>query len=856
MSMKRFVRAPAKRFVAMTLAAATIFTAGITSETITSFAAEPSQAETFVPFRSYYIGYLSEHSAESSDENIYLWCKMLGEQLSGTTNAAANNWFSTYHAEVVLPGGTYLSDSAAASNYVYATSGVSNPIYDQMLANLITANGVTFLNKWINGYTDSNGSVLLSAADGKDTFIKFFDNEYSSFSKTAAALVELTKTSDGNAWLQNFTYAKTGSVEASVGVTILKLFCADFDDLNNTQLTWAKEYLPYLLSDYASKGSSGLAASTKNAYLYDFMARSVSGAQCTSTKASATTVSANGVSLGTVAAGTKLQQEFFNYVVASSEGFGSFVQNIIGGGKYTGAYSNSYDLSSYDTAQSVIMAPDADIDYYTSTANGGDRDTDWFNHAMYLHSAGSGYSQFATVYNLMKANGTTFSYYNDWLSRFGSKKGVTMNWSYLSNQTSNATPNNGYGSAQQWNWCRIDQYNWNNGNNTGNINDGDPAQLILINYSSTLATTWRVRYESWSGKPDSVKGDQYNWTWYTPLTQDVSNANKFTVRFSATLKGMTVKVQILENSKTGAAVTEGSVYVPANGSNSITLTVDGKADSYYLRVIPTGINELWSYYGSGAQPTFSITNVTVSFASTSPCLNGHNYSDWQMDYSSDSTSVSLYHTCSNCGVEEREALSLSNGKVTKSETDTQITYTYKPTVLTNKGTWTKTISKDVGSGTTTFVSGSSGTSGNWQVSNTSVTHSQFHRQSGSTSIAVSTTTACATGTVVINPGTIKQNVQKITAYVGSIGETTEGRELAVTVYDAKGRMLRSETVINGSCAIDLSNYANSVKDGLYVQISHKNTVTKENARAGKWDDYPSYPSATATSVVSRVVVTY
>lgn len=851
---KRRTRAPAKRLLCLSLATATIFTAALSGETITALAAESTETETFIPYRSYYVSYLAEHSSEAnSAENVYLWCKMLGEQISGTTNASANNWFSTYHSETILPGGTYLSDEQAASNYVYSTSGVSNAVYDQMLANLIKANGTTFLNAWINGYTDANGNTLLSAANGKDSFIKFFDNEYSSFKKTAAAVVELTKTTAGNTWLQNYTYAKTGSVEASVGVTILKLFCADFDDLNDTQISWAKAYLPYLLSDYASKGSSGLAASTKNAYLYDFMARSVNGAQSTLTKASSTTVSANGVSLGTVASGTKLQQEFFNYVVASATGFGSFIQNIIGGGKYTGAYSNSYDLSSYETAQSVIMTPDADIDYYTSTAGGGDKDTDWFNHAMYLYSAGSGYSQFATVYNLMKNNSTTLAYYSDWLSRFGSKKGVTRSWNYLANQTTGLRGGNGY-QIKDSNYAMISYYDWSDGSHTGYVRDGDPAQLYLISYSTTLAHIQRCQY-SWCTNPPSVNGSNYAWTWYTPLTQDVVGANRFTISFRSAGSAMGATVQILNNGTSGSVAASGEVWVSAGGSNSITLTTDGTAKSYYLRVIPTGINSFWRVSG---QQTFEfyITGVTCSFNSTSKCLNGHNYNNWQTDYSEDFTSATLHHECSNCGVEEREILSLSNGKVTKVETDAAITYTYKPTILTSKSPWTKVISKDLGSGSVTFSSGSSGTSGTWSVTKTNTSRVQAHMLVNGTWYSVSSTTAIASGTVAIASGTIKQNVQSITAYLGVSGNTTGGRQINILVYDTNGNVLKNATATNANAYIDLTGYSNSIKEGLYIVVTHTNTYERNNMKAGNWDDYPSYPDATATSIITKIVATY
>jgi hypothetical protein len=157
--------------------------------------------------------------------------------------------------------------------------------------------------------------------------------------------------------LKNYTYANTGDVEASVGVGLLKLLTLNWEELNENQINWCKEYLPYLLQNYRDYGADAIAAQNRNSALYDFMARSVYGAQCT---------------YASKVSSTNMRQEFYNYVIESNKGYGDFIQNVIGGTTYT-ATINGYtfsniDLKDYSTSSSVHWAPDADLDY--SSING------------------------------------------------------------------------------------------------------------------------------------------------------------------------------------------------------------------------------------------------------------------------------------------------------------------------------------------------------------------------------------------------------------------------------------------------------------------------------------------------------
>ncbi|WP_405373408.1 hypothetical protein [Pseudobutyrivibrio sp.] len=838
-----------KKAAAVSVAAVTVL-AAVFSTTLTANAEE---AQVFIPFRSDFINYLSEHSTDkNSDENIYIFARTIGEMYSN------GNWTATYHAETVLPGGTYLSDSAAASHPLYK-NGVADPVYDQMIANLIEANGATFLNSWIKGYT-AKGVTYLTAAAGSDSFIKSFDNEHASFGQTSEAIIAYTQTAEGRNWLNQYSYANTGNNEATVGVTLLKLLCDDWESLDDNQTAWCKAYLPFLLSNYASQGNNAITASTKNAYLYDFMARSVNGAQYTGTKAVASTVSANGVSLGTVGAGVSLQQEFFNYVVASNTGFGEFVQNIIGGGKYTGAYSNSYDVSSYETVSSMFYGSNnSNINYYTSTANGGDRDTDWFVHAMYLYSKGSGYTNFSTIYKLTQNNSTALTWYNKWLSRFHGKSGQTESWGYLSNQTTNVTNTyrNTSGGHSPLSVGSFMWFGWKNGDSTGYLYD-DPGAVTGYSYSSQLLAGLNfgrsgrgcLYAEGWLNETDAT------FTYYTPLNQDYAGANTVTVTFgggSYDYESGAVTVRLISSS--------GTIISSASGTTSVTLSISENAwntyKNIYLQVyvpyttIKTMGETRWSRSGQGLSNSFglAVTGVTLSWSSSQTCINGHNWGSWTYNYSDDYSTCKVSHVCSTCGVDECETIT-----ATKTLTSTAYKYTYTPSTLSSSlSAWTKTVSRDLGSGTATFTSssGSSYVSGTWSVTNNQYSITYGHAYYSGTWYTVTESVSHAYGTAALNKNTIKANAKSVTVTAAYSDDS-----ITATLYNQSGTELIKVSGTN-SVRLNLSDLSNEDKTNCYLVIYHNRTCTASNKKATtNWNSYPSAPSVSSTSAISKVTVTY
>lgn len=865
--------------LASSLIALNIFNGLIPSNTITAIAAESDMTSesqddgTFIPFRSYYVNYLSQHCTEADDEAVYIFCKMMSEQMNGTDNCSAGNWFSTYYSETVLPGGTYLSESEAKKQYIYKNGTSNATYYDQLIANLISANGMKLINAWVNGYTDSYGDVVLSASQGKDSFIKFFDSEYGSWTQTAAAITKLTQTSEGNTWMQNYVYAKNGSSEYSVGITLLKLYCTDFDDINSTQLAWCKGYLPYLLSNYASNGASALAASTKNAYLYDFMARSVNGAQCTLTKASATTVSANGTSLGTVAKGTSLQQEFFNYVVASGIGFGEFCQNIIGGGTYTASTPNrtvsGQSLTKFASPAALFTAADCDADYNASTV--GDGDGDWFGHGIWLYANKGSNSQFANIYKLIANNSTTNLLYLDWVKRFVGVNYGSLTWSASQMQdysfTSENTDSSGKGGHF---YIEISGQN-RTGGASSKASDGDAISSEFATYAYASVTKYgienatdkmayyKVAHSFRKGTFSLQKFDPIELTYNTHISY---GAKSVVVSFGsspyATYQNYSnVKIMVCKPDGTNVNTGECAPF----GSTTITIPDSAWKDCTYL-VLKFIYNPYdatkYAFNNTNCFDDYShcyqwlVGSVTENYKSGTNGLEGYTWSSWQKAYSNDYSTCKLYRTVvGNSGIVEAE-----NITATKTETSTAYVYTYNPNTLTSVKPWSVTISKDLGSGTQSLtVNGTSSKSNTTSISAgyyssgyADITFS--HYMVGGTWYASTTAYAEAWGTAATLKGLIKQNAKIINVSIN--GDAT------VYLMNKDGsKILMSKTGLR-TITMNVSSLSAEDLYNSYLAIYHTNSSSVTNSINGSnvsWDYYPG-ASVTATSKINSVTVTY
>ena len=829
-----------KKVAAVSLAVVTALAAVPT----TTLIANAEETQVFIPFRSDYINYLSEYSTETnSAENIYLFAKAMGEMYSNA------NWTKTYHTEVVLPGGTYLSDSAAANHPLYK-NGVADPVYDQLIANLITANGATFLNSWINGYT-AKGTTYLSAATGKESFINSFDNEHESFAKTSNAIIKYTKTSEGLAWLNQFSFANTGKVEHSVGVTILKLLCDNWKDLDSNQANWCKAYLPYLLENYSTYGNSAIAAKGKNSDLYDFMARSVNGAQ-------------SGLS-SKVYHGISLQQEFFNYVVSSGQGFGSFCQNVIGGGNYTAVTPNrtisGVSIAGVGTAKAMFTDSNANANYTQTSL--GDGDYDWFGHGVYLNSETGSNNQFATIRTLINNNSTTKFLYDDWVKRFRGTNGGTYSWSSVTNY--NITSNNTNSSGGGGNFFLTGSGSNRQGGADCKTEDNSAISSKFKTYPLTSVTKEAITGGVWGTAIYQIchtfRKMHFNINEFSYLVVEYETpisygASAIKVQFGNVYGSVgsydNVFIEVVSPT---TKTTVGHATCPPFGEATVEIPDSAWKQDSTLKLrftynpsqaVDYAFNSTNAYDVYSHAYQWTISSITEYYKGGISGLDGYTWNGWQKTYSKDYKTCRLYRTV----VGHSDIIESEDIEATIEDKGTYYLYTYTPKTIKNYSSWTQKFSKDLGSGmtqislnsnnlegtitsatfTTTIPEGSYGNG----VSIPNVTHS--HPGPAMTEVI-----AFASGTAKIKAGVIKQNVKSITI-------TSNGYSLTAILYDKEGKPLVTASGAN-SVTLDASKASAIQLEGCYMMIFHKSS--SYNKAIKYYNNWYMYPGC-STSTYSRI----
>ena len=217
----------------------------------------------------------------------------------------------------------------------------------------------------------------------------------------------------------------------------------------------------------------------------------------------------------------------------------------------------------------------------------------------------------------------------------------------------------------------------------------------------------------------------------------------------------------------------------------------------------------------------------------------------------------MSHTCKTCGVEETEVLSVDNGKVTVDDSnELKTVYTYTPEQL-SLSSWTKEISKDLGTGTVTYTatSGSTNVGGNWSVYNDKYSVAYSHRIYGTgQNQAVTSESVIAEGTATVKSGAIKANVKSVTVS-GANSSTKE--YMTVSVYDSNNKLIKSSSG-NGAVTVDLSELSITDKDGCWVSVyySKSNFFEMLSSISSAWGNYPATFPLDVTATIKNVVITY
>ncbi len=815
---------------------------------ITAHASETTDSayntQTFIPFRSYIASYISLHSSEKSDVLIGQWLKIWYEETTFTGHYSTSadditKWASKYYSSYSLIGGNFVSeDDAKGTNVTF------NSDFDQFLANTIKANGLNFMNQWLDAYNESPEFY------GKQVFIDYFHNtDYINYPATAQAITELTSTDEGMAWLKNYSYANTGDSEDSIGVGLLKLLTLNWSKLNTSQADWCKEYLPFLLKNYTTYGVSAIAAQTNNSNLYDFMARSALGAKYTAKS---------------IVSSKTCQQEFFDYVVESRAGFGSFIQNLIDGRTYTAATPNrtisGIDLSGIQAPSGMfgVTCADGDADYTASSI--GDGDFDWFGHGLYLYETNQSNPDFATVDTLIRNNTSTDWLYLDWLSRFKSINETSINWATVTNYyLSSPTDSHGYGGHYYLTGSGFNA----NGPADSQTSDGSAIYSVLGN-GNTL-------YRVYTGARNMVFTLNAFQNIVVNYRQNISyKASSVTIRFGSgymmNYPGDSVLVEIISPT-TGGTVAKATC--ASYGQVTIDIPDSAWISDKSLKLKFTfnpysSVNYAFNSTNLGSPTThgfqWRIDCISENYNGGASGLDGYTWSDWKFNYASDYEQVILYRNATtNTNIEESELIHADI-----KDYDNRTVYTYTPSIL-SKDSWTITINKDLGtegstdniilsgnniSGTTSASAYTACPAGRYTNSLANVSHGHLRVSTNVASTGwqnQTTVTATASGSLNIVSGIIKRNAKSITV--------TTPATASITLRSNTGEILMTQTG-TGFIKLDISGLSELEKQGSYLVINYSSlNIASTYCNSTDWFYFPA-ASVSAFASINSVSVGY
>ncbi len=411
--------------LALMLTTATIAT-GPLSSTV-----EAAGYETFIPFRSYYVPYVTQNASAREDMVQYIWTKLMTEETNYTsgqtyyTRSFGSNWADKYYGDYVDKNGI-----ARSSRGVKATL---NPDFDGFLYQTIMSNK-EFVIRFINV---NNGSVFAEYA-----------KTASKHKYVADALIDLTAGGEylgggyndsNNVFLRGKNkstiingakpnWSATNTSATTHDIDVLRLFGVRYSSLNDRQRAWVKTYMPWMVRDYEQNGASAVASKGNAPALYDLIAVSAEGFN--SSKAQEffnETISRNNLNVGDL---------IINAAIADNKGNTSWFP------------SGLNDVRS-NTNMSMIFNSDADCDFgygYGGAAGrgsgAGDNDYDWLAWNIAFREDSSFYPH---LRELVLGNDITRKQLEDWIMRYnvqlaqsgGTGAGAIAEW--INNANSNKT---------------------------------------------------------------------------------------------------------------------------------------------------------------------------------------------------------------------------------------------------------------------------------------------------------------------------------------------------------------------------------------------------------------------------------
>ena len=350
----------------------------------TSISAHAASEKTFIPFRSDYVKYISQHAADKSDAIQYVWLKLFEEE----TSLPENQWARTYFCDYTDTNGVTTSTQDNQATY--------SPKMDTFLKRTVSNND-TFVINWINEIPTVFTIYCKSIKDHRplaDGIIKLTESGlYLGGGKDAKNNTFLMGANSTSSDKGGAKWQATETTSATHDIDILRCFGANFTSLSKTQKDWVKTYMEWLVNDYATNKDNGIASKKNSIELYNLMAVSYAGFNH-----------------------EQLKQEFFDYCISTPEvHVGDLIVNAADGLDKTDLLHDLGSDISKNTDMTAIWLSDADCDYQNGWP--GDDDYDWLCYNICFDKD----PLFTRLKELVSGNSTTAAQMEDWLLRYYSQ---------------------------------------------------------------------------------------------------------------------------------------------------------------------------------------------------------------------------------------------------------------------------------------------------------------------------------------------------------------------------------------------------------------------------------------------------
>ncbi len=669
--------------------------------TTTSHAAE----NTFIPFRSDYAKYISLNSTNSDKVIQYVWLRLFDEEThwsSGKSyySSGFSKWADKYYSNYTASNGVTKSSKGVTITY--------NSAFDSFLYGTINSNP-DFVINWIN----QNPAVFTQYCKQS--------NSHPSFAKGIVKLTSSGKylgsgrNAANNTFLRgansiasdklNAAWRGTNTTSTTHDIDILRALGSQWKTLNTTQKNWIKTYINWLVDDYITNRTNGVASLNNSKDLYQLIATSGYGFTR-----------------------SEVNQSFFDYCLSDSDTYiGDLIVNAADYYRKTGELrSGTTDMAKNFDMSIIWELSDADCDYSSSWNGGkgsgfGDNDYDWFCYNICFNNE----HYYQTLRTLISHNPTTYQQMQDWLFRFNVHNDTSAN--------NNDTQSVAYAVAHagQTVSTNLSSYTQPGCNSVSKHGKGFQHGA---HWGQTEATVM---------KPVGVKGVTFSHntgyaqeTWYSYKITSLSDG------------------QVLSS---GDNVRNVDYTFPAKytWSNDIQIWVKVRTRTG----APNGSYESVGAGGSCFAQQNRVLSANWEYTDLSVCeKSGHQY-QYSYSWNSDHSICTANGVCANCGKHTTPIKSVS----TKTQ-DTNYIYYTASFAHTNIGAKTYTVPKL--SGTVTFTSSSPEITG--QTSNSSNKSKKNTGEGFDLSTSTSATCSLKSGAIKIGAKSIrvstKGNRNNITLY--------------------------------------------------------------------------------------------